>query len=94
MDGVESRWKNLEKKVDGTAKSLEDKSVKLTEQHELLNELTTQLKDYEDQLASQNALGATAYDNTHLNRLKVPASAYCLNLRFCWFTQSWFSYNW
>lgn len=71
IDGVESRWKALEGGVDEAAKSLEDKSSKLSEQYDILNDLTKQVKDCEDILASHNALGSNAYDTRSMQRVKV-----------------------
>lgn len=71
VDDVEKRWKYLEKKAEVTTKSLEDNSSKLAEQHDMLSELTRKVTECEEMLASQSALGPSAYDNKHIERVKV-----------------------
>lgn len=57
--------------MDGTAKTLEDKSAKLSEQYDILSDLTKQVKECEDILASHNALGTSSYDARSMDRVKV-----------------------
>lgn len=71
VDSLDIRWRHLENNVESLVKSLEDKSVKLTEQHDMLTDITKQVKECEDMLASHNTLGSSAYDNKHLERIKV-----------------------
>ena len=71
VNDVESRWKSLEGEADKASKSLEDKSSKLSEQYDILNDLSKQVKECEDILASHNALGANAYDARSMERVKV-----------------------
>ena len=79
VNDVESRWKSLEGEADKASKSLEDKSSKLSEQYDILNDLSKQVKECEDILASHNALGANAYDARSMERVKVNIT-YCLKL--------------
>lgn len=78
VDHLDSRWRSFEKNVDGLVKSLEDKSAKLAEQHDMLTDITKQVKECEDMLTSHNTLGTSAYDNKHLDRIKVHTSV-CLS---------------
>ena len=71
MDALSSRWQSTEHLIDNTVKSLETKASKLSEQHDILNDVTRQVKECEDILASHNALGTNAYDSKHMDRIKV-----------------------
>ena len=71
MDGISARWESLEHLIDNSAKTLEAKASKLSEQHDILNDVTKQVKECEDILASHNALGTNAYDSKHMDHIKV-----------------------
>lgn len=75
VDSICARWQSLEKLADNAVKSLDAQSSKLSEQHDMLNDVTKQVKECEDILASHNALGASAYDSKHMDRIKVMDSA-------------------
>jgi len=68
---VQGRWQSVERLTDSTSKSLEERTNQLSEHQDMINDLTKQVKEYEDILASHNALGATAYDNKHVEHIKV-----------------------
>lgn len=71
VDGVGARWQSLEGLVDSTVKALDTRAGRLSEQHDILNDVSKQVKECEDILASHNALGTNAYDSKHMDRIKV-----------------------
>lgn len=80
ISSVERDWKAVEDDCDRTCKSLEAKVSTLTEQHDLLDELTKKVSECEDLILSRSSLGAYAYDNRNLERIKVSGRDYATSV--------------